>query len=238
MSFAGGSPSSASPAPRAPLDRAVFPWVSPSATLRSAQRNSQTSLHSSSNHRPASWEQRGSANLATSSGWQGTMSRQNTGSLNGPNFQEDNTRHWSFLGFEWSIFDVARLRNFVEGEPSEGQVQDDFEVLRNSPIINNRFKLEVAAMDEVEADADALKPSHLSLYLTPMMEMEVGHEIPTSIMVAVKCLGKQGAGRPEWAHEQWSEWVFRQGSEGTQPCSPTNWGPNGHRYYSMGLPVA
>ncbi|KAH8830411.1 hypothetical protein DL96DRAFT_1592760 [Flagelloscypha sp. PMI_526] len=219
--FNTSSPLSSSPGARASLDRAVFPWASPSASLRASHRQSQTSLHSiaapTSASAAASWDPR--VIVSPAPGFQGSMSRQTTGGISA--FQQDSTRQWNFIGFEWAIRDVARLREFVEGpspdpaSPQTQQQQEDFEVLRNSPIINNRFKLEVAPINVLEETQDLeTKPPRLALYLTSLlMETEIAHEMPTTVMVAIKCPGQHGAARPEWFWEQWTDWVFRQESE-------------------------
>jgi len=65
---------------------------------------------------------------------------------------EESTRHWSFTAFEWIVRDVHKLRKFVEvNESSDAEEenshtvgQDDFEVLKESPILGEgKFKLEI-----------------------------------------------------------------------------------------------
>ena len=49
-----------------------------------------------------------------------------------------------FQGFEWSVRDVHKLRNVVEGDDSTQEETSDFEILKQSPVLgDNKFKLEI-----------------------------------------------------------------------------------------------
>ncbi|THV08322.1 hypothetical protein K435DRAFT_641597 [Dendrothele bispora CBS 962.96] len=140
---------------------------------------------------------------------------------------DDTTRQWTFMGFEWTVRNVAKLRDYVEGignEATEGSEDSsnadvDFEVLKLSPIMgDNKFKLEIAPTPLNDVDANAKTPG-LSLYVTSLI-LDYAHaeyEINASMMAAIKCqdnrLGERGA-RPDWVWEHWqNDWAFRQESE-------------------------
>ncbi|KAG6817842.1 hypothetical protein H0H87_001674 [Tephrocybe sp. NHM501043] len=62
------------------------------------------------------------------------------------NIQEDSTRQWSFMGFEWAVRDVHRLRDVVEGVGAPDTENSDFDILKQSPMLgDNKFKLEIGA---------------------------------------------------------------------------------------------
>ncbi|KAF8646374.1 hypothetical protein AX16_007240 [Volvariella volvacea WC 439] len=142
------------------------------------------------------------------------------------NCQAETTRQWTFMGFEWVVRGVHKLRDFVEGTPQPGEQAanaddlDDYEILKQSPIIgDNRFKLEIVRPSVNETDGEqSVKPT-LSLYIT-CLTMDFAHsdyELSASMMTAIKCqedrAGERGA-RPEWIWEFWqNDWVFRQESE-------------------------
>ncbi|KAJ8086883.1 hypothetical protein PM082_005708 [Marasmius tenuissimus] len=156
---------------------------------------------------------------------------------------EETTMQWSFMGFEWVVRDVHKLRDFVEGrgplsidiendrgvDGAAGEVDessataDDFDVLKHSPIIgDNKFKLEIARTSpptEGATQVAGTKPDTLSLYITCLMldSTYADYEMSASMMTAVKCqddrVGERGA-RPDWVWENWqSDWVFREGNE-------------------------
>ncbi|KAG7449477.1 uncharacterized protein BT62DRAFT_888421 [Guyanagaster necrorhizus] len=145
-----------------------------------------------------------------------------------PAAPEESTRQWTFMGLEWIIRDIRKLRDYIEGpentESSENlNAEDhavaehgDFEVLKESPVMgDNKFKLEIAR-SHAPSDVDS---KTLSLYITSLA-LDFAHpdyELPTSMMTAIKCqddrVGERGA-RPEWVWEFWqNDWVFRQESE-------------------------
>ncbi|TFK71759.1 hypothetical protein BDN72DRAFT_764405 [Pluteus cervinus] len=138
--------------------------------------------------------------------------------------QVDSTRQWTFMGFEWVVRDVHKLRDYIEGlPPSDDNTaeQDDPEILKESPMLgDNKFKLEIARtpINEDIEQPISYKPT-LSLYITPVT-VDFAHpdyEMSASMMTAIKCqedrVGERGA-RPEWVWEYWqSDWVFRQESE-------------------------
>ncbi|PPQ63428.1 hypothetical protein CVT24_004938 [Panaeolus cyanescens] len=62
----------------------------------------------------------------------------------------ESTRQWTFTGFEWSVRDIHKLRDFVESLDSTtivaGQLPDhgEFEILKQSPMLGDgKFKLEI-----------------------------------------------------------------------------------------------
>ncbi|KAJ3799207.1 hypothetical protein GGU11DRAFT_679953 [Lentinula aff. detonsa] len=142
---------------------------------------------------------------------------------------EETTKSWTFVGFEWVVRDVRKLRNFVEGflssEPVEGEdatsiEADDFDILKHSPVIGDgKFKLEIARTAPRNERNSALdKPSGLALYITPLM-LDFAHpqyEMSATMMAGIKCqddrAGERGA-RADWPFEVWHDWVFRQDNE-------------------------
>ncbi|KAL6305831.1 hypothetical protein BKA93DRAFT_730440 [Sparassis latifolia] len=141
--------------------------------------------------------------------------------------EESTTRQWSFAAFEWVVRDVHRLRDFVEGpettdasdttpenqtESEGGPEADDFEILRESPMLGDgKFKLEIGML--------TTGPQTLSVYITSLMVdfAHADYEMCTSMFAAIKCqddrIGERGA-RAQWVWEYWQNgWVFRQESE-------------------------
>ncbi|KAJ3754210.1 hypothetical protein EV360DRAFT_96688 [Lentinula raphanica] len=139
---------------------------------------------------------------------------------------EETTKSWTFVGFEWVVRDVRKLRNFVEGFPSTESAEsedatpieaDDFDILKHSPVIGDgKFKLEIVPTNEQHSAVN--KPSGLALYITPLM-LDFAHpqyEMSATMMAGIKCqddrAGERGA-RADWPFEVWHDWVFRQDSE-------------------------
>lgn len=144
-------------------------------------------------------------------------------------------RQWSFIGFEWMIHDLSRLRNVVEGlqetfEVSNQEVPpcpEGFEVLRETPLLGDgRFNLEVTQDSHTSEGLDAAtKTLNLSVLVTSLM-VDRGYETPASIMVAIKCqddrVGERGARAGKWIWERWeNDWLFREGSEVWECPLPT-----------------
>jgi hypothetical protein len=127
--------------------------------------------------------------------------------------------------FEWVVYDVRKLRDFVEGRSPEdaadgrgGPDRDDFGVLRESPTLGDgKYKLEIA---RTPIDAEATTTHTLSLYVTCLMLDDypnAENEISASMLAAIKCqddrVGERGA-RADWAWDTWqTEWTFRQDNE-------------------------
>ncbi|KNZ77169.1 hypothetical protein J132_06164 [Termitomyces sp. J132] len=145
--------------------------------------------------------------------------------------QEDSTRQWSFMvssfsqiskGFEWTVRDVRRLRDFVEAADTQNTENADFEILKQSPILgDNKFKLEIAFTPPSDGFSDLhnINKPTLSLYITSLMVdfAHVDYELSASMMTAIKCqadrFGERGA-PPEWVWDFWqSNWVFRHEHE-------------------------
>ncbi|KAI0068720.1 hypothetical protein BV25DRAFT_1791142 [Artomyces pyxidatus] len=150
-----------------------------------------------------------------------------------PVSQDETTRHWSFTAFEWVVRDVRKLKDFVEGgeltrsaesdEEGSETDRDDFEVLRESPMLGDgKFKLEIArTLTSSEGSNAAVEPQPptLSLYLTCLMldYANADYEISASMLGAIKCqddrVGERGA-RADWAWDSWQmEWTFRRENE-------------------------
>ncbi|KAG5654630.1 hypothetical protein H0H81_011605 [Sphagnurus paluster] len=123
-------------------------------------------------------------------------------------------------GFEWVVRDIHKLKDFVEGDPTEGE-DPDFDILKQSPMLgDNKFKLEIAfTPPNSEGSNDACNKPTLSLYITSLM-VDFAHgdyELSASMMTAIKCVadrtGQRGA-PPEWVWDFWQmDWVFRQEHE-------------------------
>lgn len=161
--------------------------------------------------------------------------RQNTGSTLSYTHDET-TKQWSFIGFEWVVRNVRKLREFVEQVPGEtetetgtvdenGQISeqleaDDFEILKQSPILgDHKFKLEISRTSPgQDNEGTSSSPSSLCLYITCLTLDLMPHlELPTAMMIAIKCqddrMGEKGA-RPDWVWVNWQQdFVFRQDSE-------------------------
>ncbi|KAK7470403.1 hypothetical protein VKT23_001830 [Stygiomarasmius scandens] len=218
------SPLGNSPSRTTSISRPAWPWSS-SSSFRYSHRSSTSSIGSVSGSTTSAagasaWD-RGTASPASFAG--GSMLKQNT-SYGG---NDDNTRQWTFMGFEWVVRNVAKLRDYVEtvgteatdSSESSSNADIDFEILKLSPIMgDNKFKLEIVHTPPNETDTNT-KASGLSLYVTSLM-LDYAHaeyEISASMMAAIKCqddrLGERGA-RPDWIWEHWqSDWSFRQESE-------------------------
>ncbi|KAF8192451.1 hypothetical protein BJ912DRAFT_1057819 [Pholiota molesta] len=134
----------------------------------------------------------------------------------------ENTRQWTFTGFEWIIPSVHKLRDFVEGVESSHQNGEvgDFDILKESPTLgDHKFKLEIAPTILPESEGSISPPTTLSVYITSLMLdfAEDEYETHASMMAAIKCqndrIGERGA-RPDWVWEFWqNDWVFRRESE-------------------------
>ena len=122
-----------------------------------------------------------------------------------------------------------------------GLTIDDFEILRESPMLGDgKFKLEIGIVlprssaanshnkaakattpDTGDTSTPSIRtlPATLSLYITSVM-LEYAHtdyEIYASMFAGIKCqgdrAGERGA-RSEWVWEFWqNDWVFREDSE-------------------------
>ncbi|KZP20228.1 hypothetical protein FIBSPDRAFT_932465 [Athelia psychrophila] len=137
----------------------------------------------------------------------------------------ETTRHWSFTAFEWVVRDVSRLKQFVEerdgAEHVEGSApvanDDDFEVLRESPMMGDgKYKLEIG-MSRMHEASDVAQAQRLSLYITSLIMDYAQYETSASIMTAIKCQGERSGergARAEWVWEHWQErWTFRPDNE-------------------------
>ncbi|KAJ6539616.1 hypothetical protein B0H19DRAFT_1179835 [Mycena capillaripes] len=207
------------------FERPTWPWQSrysrrTSSSLSAASPSNLQSAWDPSTARPSS-SQTGS--FTASGSWQ---HRQNTGSTMGYGaVQEDSgTRQWSFMGFEWVVRDVHKLRDYVEGvEPEstedEGSATgpDNFEILKQAPLIgDDKFKLEItcAAPNEAATNADS-KPPSLTLCITSLiLDFAHNYEMNASMMAAIKYQDERVGARAEWVWEFWqNDWVFRRESE-------------------------
>ncbi|KAF5393022.1 hypothetical protein D9757_001331 [Collybiopsis confluens] len=132
-------------------------------------------------------------------------------------------RSWTFMGFEWQVGDVCKLRDAIEGSGGSpladglGGELNDFDILKHSPIIGDgKFKLEVARTTSSKSSAPSVP--HLSLYVTPL-NLEFAHpqyEMNATMMAGIKCeddkAGERGS-RADWSFEIWHDWVFRVDNE-------------------------
>ncbi|KAJ6490316.1 hypothetical protein C8R47DRAFT_1124207 [Mycena vitilis] len=226
------SPLSSSPGRgdlQANLSRPTWPWQSrysrrTSSSLSAASPSSLQAAWDPSTARPSS-SQTGS--FTASGSWQ---QRQHTGSTMGyGTAQEDSgTRQWSFMGFEWVVRDVHKLRDFVEGvEPYNPEEVDDqegstvgadnFEILKQAPLIgDDKFKLEIACPvpSEGATNLDS-KPPTLTLCITSLLlDFAHNYEMNASMMAAIKYQDERVGARAEWVWEFWqNDWVFRRESE-------------------------
>ncbi|KAJ7490303.1 hypothetical protein B0H11DRAFT_2009964 [Mycena galericulata] len=141
-------------------------------------------------------------------------------------FQEESgIRQWTFMGFEWTVRDVHKLRDFVEGlEPDNEDEQgtatgpEDFEILKHSPMIgDDKFKLEIAraVTNEGATNPDSKPQTSLTLCITSLMlDFAHNYEMNASIMAAIKCQDDRVGARAEWVWEFWqNDWVFRRDCE-------------------------
>ncbi|KAF9006518.1 hypothetical protein BDQ17DRAFT_1351883 [Cyathus striatus] len=231
------SPLSSSPGRIPAISRPEWPWSARSYT----HRNSQSSVHSSgsvvgSSNLQSGWD----ARSAFASGGSPSLSSVSTSLRSGNMFRtgssatgivqpEELTRQWSFMGFEWVVRDVHKLRDYIEGtdpidpEATETDIPDieqtNFDILKQSPVLgDNKFKLEIVITTSDSSSTPSTLPA-LSLYITSLM-VDFAHgnyETSASMMAAIKCqddrAGERGA-RPNWVWEYWQhDWVFRQESE-------------------------
>ncbi|ESK94480.1 hypothetical protein Moror_8138 [Moniliophthora roreri MCA 2997] len=257
------SPFPSSPPGRTPpIARPDWPWSQPSplrfssshfphlqrssssasASLDSSQGRNAASSSEASSARSASRMSIMSRSSSSRMSWQSSQTmRNNAGSALAsyviPGVEETTTQ-WSFVGFEWVVRDVHKLRDLLEGINSdpltatendttvtnEGEtgtnslIADDFDILKQSPTIGDKFKLEIDQTASPDASGIG-KPATLSLYITCLM-LDSGYadyEMSASMMAAVKCqqdrAGERGA-RPDWLWETWqNDWVFREGNE-------------------------
>ncbi|KXN89519.1 hypothetical protein AN958_05681 [Leucoagaricus sp. SymC.cos] len=223
------SPFSASPARLPSIARPEWPWSARSYTrgTSTSSMHSQTSSTAGSSHLQASWEPpRSTSSAASSTGtplpWRTSTAVRSTSSALGLIQTESAPRQWSFTGLEWTVRDAQKLRDFVEGDGSNtaaGQNQvEEFEILKQSPIMGDKFKLEIACAPQSE---ETLNPPRqtLSLYVTSlMMDFAQGdYEMPASMMAAIRYqdtrVGERGV-RADWVWQFWQhDWVFRQESE-------------------------
>ncbi|KAF7970788.1 hypothetical protein HWV62_23066 [Athelia sp. TMB] len=184
------------------ISRPHFPWTTYS---------SQTIMHPV---RPGSatrsWDPRTAAGVHTpSASWTASRPGSSYNALNAtvvPN--DETTRHWSFTAFEWVVRDISRLKLFVEDGETTERVEgaqgpatrnDDFEILRESPMMGDgKFKLEI----------------------------DYGqYETSASMMTAIKCQGERSGergARAEWVWEHWQErWTFQPDNEVWECPLPT-----------------
>ncbi|KAF5321587.1 hypothetical protein D9619_000469 [Psilocybe cf. subviscida] len=230
------SPPSSSPARLPSISRPDWPWATPRSYSHSSQQGSgspRPSLQGSNLQN--GWDPRPSTSSSSTPSAQSssTPSRYSSTpkpmSSSTPFRSTETTRQWTFIGFEWAVNDVQKLRNFVEdvepvvldnGERPARSDLSDFEILRQSPMIgDHKFKLEIAQTLAVEGEAPSSAPPTLSLYITSLMlELVQGdYETHASMMAAIKIeddrVGQRGA-RPDWVWEFWqNDWVFRRESE-------------------------
>ncbi|KAF5358909.1 hypothetical protein D9758_004807 [Tetrapyrgos nigripes] len=219
------SPLGSSPSRTTSISRPAWPWSSASSSsLRHSHRSSTSSV--ASPVPGAGWERATASPAPSLAAGTGSMSKQNTGYSG--NDESENTRQWTYMGFEWAVRNASKLRDFIEGVGSgavDGSSEDsrnvnvDFEVLKLSPILgDNKFKLEIVPTPSNDGEPNAKTPG-LSLYVTSLM-MDYAHaeyEMSASMMAAIKCqddrLGQRGA-RPDFIWEHWQgSWSFRQDSE-------------------------
>ncbi|KAF7967261.1 hypothetical protein HWV62_35005 [Athelia sp. TMB] len=157
-----------------------------------------------------SWDPRTAAGVHTpSASWTASRPGSSYNALNAtvvPN--DETTRHWSFTAFEWVVRDISRLKLFVEDGETTERVEgaqgpatrnDDFEILRESPMMGDgKFKLEI----------------------------DYGqYETSASMMTAIKCQGERSGergARAEWVWEHWQErWTFQPDNEVWECPLPT-----------------
>ncbi|CAK5262806.1 unnamed protein product [Mycena citricolor] len=209
------------------FDKPAWPWQS----RYSRRQSSSLSAVSSSSNLQTPWEGRpGSSQSGTSYSGGGSWQSQSTmrqsqqrdiGSAVGfGTVQDESTRQWTFLGFEWVVRDVHKLREFLEGvEPevveddaSSSVGPDSFDILKNAPLIGeSEFKLEISHIQPAEHEN---KHSSLSLYITSLRDFAHNYEMNASIMVAIKSQDDRVGARVEWVWDFWQhEWIFRRESE-------------------------
>jgi hypothetical protein len=155
------SPISSSPGRPIAIARPAWPWQTP--PLRSSPSSSSSlDYRPSLNHPSRSISSSSVAHASSASvSWHSTPRQRPSSTMgNASNSQEETTRQWTFMvrrvtlappfhltrfqGFEWSVRDVHKLRNCVEGEDSTEEESSDFEILKQSPVLgDNKFKLEI-----------------------------------------------------------------------------------------------
>ncbi|KAJ4479314.1 hypothetical protein J3R30DRAFT_3477488 [Lentinula aciculospora] len=205
-------------------------WTASPSLLRYSHRSSTSSLSSAGPFPSSSSVTTPNSRPPSTSGWSNlALKKQSTGNTMAYAGAEETTKSWTFVGFEWVVRDVHKLRDFVEGVLSLGSVEgedstpieaDDFDILKHSPVIGDgKFKLEIArTAPTIERDSTVGKPSGLALYITPLM-LDFAHpqyELSATMMAGIKCqddrAGERGA-RADWPFEVWHDWVFRQDNE-------------------------
>ncbi|KAJ7068532.1 hypothetical protein C8F01DRAFT_613074 [Mycena amicta] len=223
MSDLGSTPLSSSPGRGETFERPTWPWQS-----RYSSNSRRSSSQLSASGLQTAWDPTStppsarpvSASSTNSQGWQSTSTMRNsTVGYSPAAAQDDSIRQWSFMGFEWIVRDVHKLRDFVEGiaEPEDGSELevDNFEILKQAPLIgDDKFKLEIARA--TTSEPSVAKPAALTLYITSLLDFahNLNYEMSASIMVAVKCQDDRVGARAQWVWEIWhSDWVFRHESE-------------------------
>ncbi|KAJ7639082.1 hypothetical protein FB45DRAFT_827834 [Roridomyces roridus] len=130
---------------------------------------------------------------------------------------EGGTRQWTFMGFEWNVREVHKLRDFVENGEDDSEQADEFEILKSSPMIgDDKFKLEIARAAPVESGGiPDTKPQSLSLSITSLvLDFAHNYELNASIMCGIKCQDDRVGARTDWMWELWqNDWVFRRDCE-------------------------
>ncbi|KAJ7167467.1 hypothetical protein C8R46DRAFT_1093094 [Mycena filopes] len=224
---------SSSPGRSDSFQRPTWPWQSrysrrPSSTLSAASPGSNLqAAWDPATVRPTSTSSQ-TGSFTASGSWNPAL-RHHTGSTMGFTAQEDSgTRQWSFMGFEWVVRDVHKLRDFVEGVELEPEVEaestddelgstvgpDNFEILKQAPLIGDeKFKLEITCAPHNEVATN--KPSTLTLCITSLiLDFAHNYELNASMMAAIKYQDERIGARAEWVWEFWqSDWVFRRESE-------------------------
>ncbi|KAK7054185.1 BTB domain-containing protein [Favolaschia claudopus] len=218
------SPLSSSPGRNSDsFERPTWPWQT-----RYSRRTSSSLSAASPSHLQATWDPSTSRpsssqtnTFSTSGSW--NTARQQSSSAMGFGGQEDGTRQWSFMGFEWVVRDVHKLRDFVEGvqldtssEDEDASVgPDDFEILKLAPLIgDDKFKLEIQPPVSSGTNSEG-KPPTMTLCITSLiLDFAHTYEMNASMMAAIKCQDERVGARPEWVWEYWqNDWVFRRESE-------------------------
>ncbi|KAF5387664.1 hypothetical protein D9615_000593 [Tricholomella constricta] len=221
------SPASSSPGRTPAISRPSWPWASSLRASGSSTSTSSLDPRHSFSHSPRPTASPGAHSSSSSLIWQPATSSRSAasagfamGNTSASNIQEDSTRQWSFMGFEWVVRDVHKLRDFVEGVDATETENPDFEILKQSPMLgDNKFKLEIAFTPHSEGSSDACNKPTLSLYITSLMVdfAHADYELSASMMTAIKSqadrAGERGA-PPEWVWDFWQmDWVFRQEHE-------------------------
>lgn len=196
-----------------------------------SSRHSQAPSLIGSNHFQMSWEQlRGTSSTPSSSGtplpWKSSVTASGTRSTSstfGLVETDSAIRQWSFMGLEWIVLDVHKLRDFVEGDSQSATAaqsqSEDFEILRRSPIMGDKYKLQIVCTPLSEETLHSTRQT-LSLYLTSLVmdfAQRSEYEMATTMMVAIRCHDTRADNcslRADWVWQFWQyDWVFRQESE-------------------------